>query len=403
MLHVDVDAFFASVEQVLNPALMGQPVIVGGRAEDRSVVASASYEARAYGVRVAMPLAAARRLCRDAVFLRGDFDHYNRFSTHVRRVLDRFSPAVEQMSLDDFYVDLAGLERLFGRPVEIAERIKQRVKAETGLNVSMGLAANKVVARVASDYAKPNGIAHVLPGHERAFLRPMSVRKLPGVGPRTAAELEKFNLHTVGDLARIDGALLVRTFGLAGEALSRHANGGGDATIRPAEAPRSISRETTFEQDTDDRRVVGAMLYYLAERAARQLREEHMHARRVSVRLRYADFRTVERSCTLREGTDQDDEFYRAALGLLQRVYTRRMRIRLVGVCLSGLTTFRLRQARLFTEEASRKRRRFYRSLDGIRRRFGFGAATVGPSLFLLHKVPRDERGFRLRTPSLSR
>ena len=403
MLHLDMDAFFASVEQVLDPQLKGKPVIVGGHADDRSVVASASYEARRSGVRVAMPLAAARRLCPHGIFLRGSFRHYAEASERIHDILLEFSPAVEAASVDDFYVDLAGLQRLHGPPLGTADRIRRRISRETGLSASIGLGPNKLIARIASARAKPRGMVMVLPGHQRAFLRPMRVSELPGVGPQTQEVLGKFNIHTVGDLAAVEEALLTATFGEPGRALWRCARGEGDIRVGEPTLPRSISRETTFEQDTDDRRMIRAMLYYLTERAARQLRSLHMHARRVGVKLRYADMKTVVALRALPRPTDQDVEFYSTASALMDRLFTRRLRVRLVGVCLSDLRSGLLRQRDFLQDRRFDKLRRLYAGLDHIRERFGFSAVTAGPALDLLNTTPRDEHGFLLRTPSCSR
>ena len=390
ILHVDMDAFFASVEQVLDPRLRGRPVIVGGHADDRSVVASASYEARRYGVRSAMPLARARRLCPDAEFLRGNFDAYGEFSERVHEILLRFTPLVQAVSLDDFYLDMTGCHRLHGRPLTAAERIRLTVHAETGLSVSIGIASNKLVAKVASDFAKPNGVVEVWPGCEEAFLRPLPVEKLPGVGASTAAALHKFNLRTVGDMARIAGDLLQQAFGQAGVALWEHAHGRDSSEVIPETGlPKSISREHTFSRDLIDAEQIRAKLYALTERAARQLREEGLTARRVTVKLRYCDFQTVTAACSLRSPTDRDDLLYDAAREKLKRLMARRLRVRLVGVALSGLALAKGRQGELFAEKEILRRRRFYRGLDALRERFGFDIARVGPPLRGLSGVGR--------------
>ena len=381
ILHVDMDAFFASVEQVLDPRLRGKPVIVGGNPNDRSVVASASYPARAFGVRSAMPIAQARRLCPDAVFLPGNFKAYGEFSERVRELLLRFTPVVEAASLDDFYLDFTGCRPLHGRPLEAAERMKATVRAETGLTVTAAVAANKLVAKVASDLAKPDGLLEVWRGCEAAFLRPLPVGRLPGVGPSTEETLRQFNLATIGQVAEIPTASLEQMFGAWGVALGERARGRDDSPVT-AEAgrPKSIGRENTFSQDTSDRAEVCAMLYSLTERAARQLREEGLLARCVTVKLRYADFQTVTAARTLPAVTDQDKVFYEIAIEQVERLMARRMRIRLVGVTLSALVPLQERQGDLFAEPEFQRRRRFYRGLDQLRDRFGFDIARVGPA-----------------------
>ena len=382
ILHVDMDAFFASVEQVLDPSLRGKAVIVGGAIDDRSVVSAASYEARKFGVHSAMPIARARRLCPHAVFLRGNFQAYGEFSDRTKDILFRFTPLVERVSLDDFYLDLTGCRRLHGPPLQAAEKLRQSVLAETGLSVSIGIAANKLVAKVGSDYAKPKGIVEIWRGYEAAFLRYMPIEKLPGVGPRTKETLRRFNLLTIGALADISREFMEQRFGAGGVALWEHAHGRADVeVIADRGLPKSISRETTLKQDTDDRDVVRGALYSLVERAARQLREQGLTARRVTVKLRYADFKTVSRACTLKAPTEQDNVFYEAALAQVERLMGRRLRVRLVGVSLSGLTLGTARQGDLFADQALERRTRLYRGLDQLRDRFGFDIARTGPPL----------------------
>jgi len=382
ILHVDMDAFFASVEQVLDPDLAGRAVIVGGHVDDRSVVASASYQARRYGVHSAMPLARARRLCPGAVFVRGDFHAYGEYSDRVREILCRFAPVVQAVSLDDFYLDLTGCRRLHGPPLVAAEAIREAVRAETGLEVSIGVAVNRLVAKVAGGLAKPSGILEVWRGCETGFFRPLPVEKLPGVGASTTEALHRFNLVTLGDVARMPRKLLERTFGVWGALLWERAHGRDDSPVTDADRlPRSISREHTFQQDTMDHTEVRAMLYHLAERAARQLREEGLLAGRVTVKVRYCDFRTVTSAARLSAPTDQDSVFYEAALGRLERLMARRLQVRLIGVALTGFADLGGHQGDLFAQRALERRRRFYRGLDRLRDRFGFQIAAVGPAL----------------------
>lgn len=403
ILHVDIDAFFASVEQVLEPALRGKPVIVGGT--ERSVVASASYEARARGVRTAMPSAQAARLCPEAIFRPGDFARYRQFSDRVMAILGDFSPAVEVASIDEAYLDAAGCERLFGPALEMADRIRRRVRQETGLNVSIGIGSNKLVAKVATSFAKPNGVVEVRPGHEAEFFAPLPLKALPGIGRRTAERLAEYNLRTLGDLRRIPEDVLIATFGVSGEALYRHCRAECASPVDPTpdRRPKSISRATTFETDTADRAHVEAMLWYLTERAARDLRRHGLLARCVTVKLRYADFQTVGRSQTLDEPTDHDAALFRTAAALWRRLYTRRVRVRLIGVGLSSLVPRAGRQLDLFAEPRRRRRDRLYQGIDRVRDRFGFCTLTVGRAIDLLSTLERTPHGFRLRTPSLTR
>jgi len=403
--HVDLDAFFASVEQVLRPELAGRPVIVGGLITDRSVVASASYEARARGVKTAMPLYKAARLCPEAAFLRGSFHHYQEFSERVFDICGEFTPLVQPASLDEAYLDLAGCERIHGGadPLQIAARLRWRVKHRTGLNISIGIAANKLVAKIATDYAKPNGICRILPGYEPAFLAPLPIGDLPGVGRKTAEILAGYNLHQVAQLRQIDRTRLIKTFGPAGESLYDRCRGIDPTPVEANGPAKSISRETTFEQDTIDRRTIRAMLFYLTERACMRLRQTHTKARTVAVKIRYADFDTKIHARTLAEYTDHEEDVYRVVLELLERVYQRRVQLRLVGVHLSHLSAGPHRQTNFLTEARHARRNRLHESIDALRARLGFSAVTVGQSIDLLKTHQSDRHGFRLRTACLSR
>ena len=410
---VDIDAFFPQVEQILRPDLRGQPVIVGGRADDRSVVASASYEARARGVRTAMPIARARRLCPEAVCLRGDFHAYARFSRRMMDLCRRYTPLVQPTSLDEAYLDVTGCRRLLATggivdggeawPVQAADHLKRTIRRDLDLDVTVGVAANRLVAKIACSRAKPSGVAWVRPGHEARFLAPLPLRDLPGIGPRTAERLARYNLQRIGDLARIPERMLAAHFGPAGRTLAERARGIDPTPVTAGAAgPRSISRETTFEADLIDTTPITAMLAYLLERACRQLREEGLLARTVTVKVRYADFKTVGRSRSLATFSDHDDDFWPVARDLFDRVHTRRVGVRLVGACLSHLAPAG-RQMGLFGEADHDRREAFYRSVDRVRDRFGFSALVTGRAIDLLATHERDPRGFRLRTACLSR
>jgi len=414
ILLVDIDAFFPQVEQILRPQLHGRPVIVGGRAEDRSVVASASYEARARGVRTAMPIRQAHRLCPEATFLRGDFHAYARFSRGMMDRCRRYTPLVEPTSLDEAYLDITGCRRLLATagvadpdepawPLQAADHLKRTIRREMDLEVTVGAATNRVVAKIACSRAKPRGVAWVRPGGEAAFLAPLPLRDLPGIGPRTAERLARYNLQRIGDLARIPEAMLAEHFGPAGRTLAERARGIDPTPVTAgASEPRSISRETTFETNLIDTTPMTAMLSYLLQRACRQLREDGLLARTVSVKVRYADFKTVGRSRSLPTFSDHDADFWPVARDLFHRVHTRRVGVRLVGACLSHLAPTG-RQMDLFGEQDRDRRRAFYRSVDRVRDRFGFSALVTGPSIDLLATHERDARGFRLRTACLSR
>jgi len=402
IFHVDIDSFFASVEQVLDPSLRDKPVCVGGTADDRSVVASASYEAKARGVKTAMTIAEARRLCPDAVFLRGHYPRYKEASEKMLDVVLRFSPDMEKISLDDVYVDLTGFERLYGHPLAVAERMKEDIYKATGLNVSIGIGTNKLISKMASVFAKPNGIAQIWPPYGRSFIAPMSVGALPGVGRRTREMLDQFNIRTIAELAQVDERLMSAAFGANGLLLARRARGIDAALVESRSLPKSISRETTFEQDTANREIIESMMYYLIERACKRLRELGAKAKCLTLKIRYTDFETYTRSRSLPQFTNWDHEFYVVARDIFDALFTRRLRIRLVGVRLSSLSRIRGRQAELFVARRTARRARLYESLDNIRNKYGFCSVLVGPSIRLLNEFERDFHGFRLRTACLT-
>ncbi len=372
--HFDFDAFFAAVEENRDPSLRGKPVIVGGG--ERGVVATANYVARRYGIHSAMPLRTARRLCPQGVFLTGHFELYHEYSQRFRALLAEYSPLVEPLSLDEAYVDLTGTELLFGPPVETARLIQRRVGEELKLSVSVGVATNKLVAKVASDYQKPGGFTVVPPGQEAAFLAPLAVEKLPGVGPHLLEQLHDRGVVTVGDLARVPVSLLRLSFGEWGELLAQRARGEDPCPVAPREEVKSISREHTFEEDVSDPGVLESTLIALTEEVCRRLRSKRLEARTVTVKIRYADFVTHTCSRTLPRPFDVDEVFFAEVLSLFRQGRRRRYRLRLVGVGLSNLTP-RAWQDDLFDQRLPLLRELDLK-LDAIRERFGKGAVVRG-------------------------
>jgi DNA polymerase-4 len=311
---------------------------------------------------------------------------------------------VEVTSLDDGYLDVTGTERLFGHPMEVAGRIRREVAAEVGFRVSLGTGTNRTVARVATGFAKPGGVVAVPPGGEAAFLRPLPLRRLPGVGRRTERLLRSFNLGTIGDLALVSRDLLVLTFGeAAGNALAERARGRDDREVRAKTLPRSVSRSTSFDPETADRAVIEGMLFYLTERAARALRESGQEAKTVSVTIRYVDGAGETRSRALSRPSNREREIDGVARGLLDALFTRRVRLKLVGVALSGLVPEGHGQQDLFSERERRRAEGLVDGIDRIRSRFGFRAITAGRSIDLIGKYAQNEHGFVLKTPSLTR
>lgn len=396
ILHVDMDAFFVSVEQVLDPSLRGRPVIVGGDPEGRGVVAAASYEARRFGVHSAMPLAQARRLCPQAVFLRGAHRRYSEFSARLFEILERYTPLVEPLSLDEAFLDLTGCERLHGGPAErTALRIREAIASALSLRASLGLGSNKLVAKVASAQAKPNGFLRVLPGGEAGWLAPLPVGRLPGIGPRSQERFRHLGIHTVGQLAALPRDLLEEVYGDRGRELFLRARGVCTAPVRRRGESRSISRETTLEEDTLDRGFLESVLSYLTEKAAAQLRAEGLRARTVTLKLRTSDFKTFTRSYTLAEPACEDHRLFDTVAQLLRRTLGGpepsgraaapkpggRVRVRLVGVALTGFTTGPQAQLDLFAQDRPERWDRLYEGIDRLRRKYGFDAVLRGRSV----------------------
>lgn len=391
-----MDAFFVSVEEVLNPALRGKPVIVGGDPDGRGVVSSASYKAREYGIRSAMPMSRARRLCPKGVFIRGDHRVYSEYSRRIMDILRRYTPIVEVVSVDEAYLDVTGcLRALRSGPVDAAQSIRCAVMAETGVPASIGIASGRLVAKVASATAKPNGLLYILPGREADFLAPLPVQRMPGVGPAAARSLNMLGIRHIGDLARVPAEKLERVFGRLGRALSRRARGEGQGEVRaePEEA-RSIGRETTYVRDTRDISKIEATLSYLCESVGGRLRREGMLFRKVAVKIRYGDFTTFERSVTIFEPSDDTGVIFRAARGLLRGSLETGRPVRLVGVAVSALSA-PPRQMNLFRkDENPHAAGRLWRGMDEARNRFGFDAVMLARSH--IHSAARGA-GDRLR------
>jgi len=375
--HLDFDAFFAAVEENRDPSLRGKPVIVGGG--ERGVVATANYVARRYGVHSAMPLRTARRLCPHGVYLTGHHDLYHEYSRRLMAILDGYSPLVEQMSLDEAYLDLTGTERLFGSPVETVRLVQRRVAEELRLSISVGLATNKLVAKVASDYRKPGGFTIVPPGREAEFLAPLPVERLPGVGPALLGRLHDRGVATVGDLARVPPHLLRLSFGEWGELLAHRARGEDPRRVSPREEVKSISRERTFDEDVSDIGLLESTLIALTEDVCRRLRRKRLEARTVTVKIRYSDFVTHTCSHTLPRPMDVDEVFFEEVLALFRTGRRRRYHLRLVGVGLSNLVP-RAWQDDLFDQELPLLRELDLR-IDTIRERYGKRAVLRGAAL----------------------
>jgi DNA polymerase-4 len=397
IVHVDVDAFFASVEQALDPRLRGKPVLVG-----RGVVASASYEAKARGVRTAMSFREARRICPDAVVVAGQYEHYADYAERLRRILADFTPAVELAALDDFYLDFTGTDRLYPDFAGVLRGMQQRVERDLGLTVSVGAATSKLVASIASRLQRPRGFRIVAPGAEEEFLAPLDIERLYGIGHAHAATLRERGIATIGELRAVPREALVAAFGDAvGQQLYERARGRDPREVLAPAVPKSVSRETTIENGTIDLEFLAALLEYLSERVGSTLRGYNRQARTLTLRLRYTDFVSDARAARLAPPTNDEKRLLAAAMELFRALYTRRVALRFVGLRVSNLEPDR-RQNDLFDTRANR-RWSLNRQLDSVRGRFGWNAVFYGKGLELRTHYAQKPSGLVLSTPCLSR
>jgi DNA polymerase IV len=401
MVHIDMDTFFCSVERLFDPELEGKPVIVGGQPTQRGVVAACSYEARAHGVHSAMPLAKAGKLCPHAFYLPGNFKAYVHYSGLVRDILDEYTPLIEHAGIDEAYLDLSGSKLAFGEPADIVGEIRKRIADELGLPASAGLSAAKVVSKVASAAAKPNGFLEIRPSEELAFLSPLPVEKLPGVGPVCRASLHDLGIQTVGDLSLLPVEALESVLGSWGRVLHEHARGVDRRRLEGGRMPRSVSRETTYDTDTIDYDMVRSTLLLLSERCCLALRKDGLAASRIAVKLRHSDFKTYMKFRTLEVPTDQEQTVFRVALDLFERLLDSGVRIRLVGVALTGLAVAGC-QGELFSGLRSAgadslKMDSLNESVDCIRERYGFSSIVRGSTADLLPGRGGPARGRECR------
>lgn len=380
-----MDAFFVSVEELSDPSLKGKPVVVGGQAHERGVVSAASYEARKYGVHSAMPLRTAYQHCPQAIFLDGHPERYREYSEKVFEVLNSFSPVVEMASIDEAYLDMTGTERLLGPPLRAAHLLHEKVKQTTQLNCSIGIASARMVAKVASDQAKPNGVLWVVPGQEAGFLAPLDVRRIPGVGKVTEKHLNALGIRRVGDLARLEESFLEEKFGkwglaLAGKARGLDAGGWFDSEIGASGDPKSISHEHTFNEDTANLDLIESTLAQLSVMVGRRLREHGLHARTVQLKLRYKDFTTITRARTLDHATQLDTELVRESRLLFHTNWKPGALVRLLGVHAGSLVAVE-GQMNLLEEEKSERWRKALGAADRLRDKFGDSAVSLGAAV----------------------
>ncbi len=385
IFHVDMDAFFVSVEELFDPSLKGKPVVVGGRANERGVVSAASYAARKFGVHSALPLRQAYRLCPQAIFIPGHPDRYRVYSQKVHSVLERFSPRIEMASIDEAYLDLTGSRRLFGPPLAAGHRLHEAIHAETKLPCSIGIGTSRLIAKMCSDLAKPNGVLSVMPGAEEAFLAPLDIGRIPGVGKVTQESFRRRGVNRIGQLALLDEKLLEETWGKIGLALagkSRGLDAGAwfDGEVGDDEYPKSISHETTFDKDTTDEVLLESTLAKLSQLVGRRLREHRLYGKTVQLKYRYSDFSTFTRARTLEEATALDTVIFETVKGLFRQNWKRNHAIRLLGVYVGSL---RETEGQLDLIEGARKKKwgQALQAADALRDRFGESALGLAAAM----------------------
>jgi DNA polymerase-4 len=380
IFHVDMDAFFVSVEELFDPTLKGKAVVVGGQREERGVVSAASYEARKFGVHSAMPLRTAAKLCPHAIFVDGHPDRYRDCSERVYKILGTFSPQIEMASIDEAYLDMTGTERLHGPPLKAAHALHQRVKSETLLNCSVGIGSSRLIAKVSSAQAKPNGVLWIIPGEESKFLAPLDVREIPGVGKVMEANLHALGIKKVGDLAKLPESELEGRFGkwglaLAGKARGEDAGGWFDTEVAADLDAKSISHEHTYNEDTANQTQLESTLMRLSEMVGRRLREANYHARTIQLKLRYKDFTTITRAHSLPEPTQLDTEIFEQARMLFRKNWKKGIPVRLLGVQASSFTDH---SAQINLLDGARQQRWKDALAAADRLRDKFGESSVG-------------------------
>ncbi|MFQ5579395.1 MAG: DNA polymerase IV [Nitrospiria bacterium] len=379
ILHIDMDAFYASIEERDRPELRGNPVIVGGSPEGRGVVAAANYAVRAFGVHSAMPASKARRLCPEAVFLPPRIGCYAEVSEQIHLIFKKYTPLVEPLSLDEAFLDTTGSEKLFGDSELIGQSIKQDIKDETRLCASVGIAPNKFVAKVASDLGKPDGFLVVKPKDVQAFLDPLPVRRLWGIGKAGERVLTQRGVRTIYQLRQLSRLMLRELFGSWGDQLWAFSRGRDDRAVIPDHQVKSISNETTFEKDLQDFDLLKSHLVALTEQVAWRLRRQNLFARTVEIKIRFSDFKTVTRSKTLTKASRTTQDFLKAAVALLKANLLKRKRpVRLVGMGLSHMDDSEGIQGELFLDEARQKQQRIDAATDLIRSKYGASALKRG-------------------------
>ncbi|HZQ69280.1 MAG TPA: DNA polymerase IV [Terriglobales bacterium] len=385
IFHVDMDAFFVSVEELFDPSLKGKAVVVGGQRHERGVVSAASYEARKFGVHSAMPLRTAAKMCPHAIFVEGHPDRYRECSEKVHKVLTSFSPMVEMASIDEAYLDMTGTERLHGPALRAAHSLHDKMKSETRLNCSIGIGSSRLIAKVSSAKAKPNGVLLVITGQEATFLAPLDVRDIPGVGKVTEKNLNALGILKVGDLRKFDDMFLQEKFGkwglaLAGKSRGEDAGGWFDSEVGEDTDAKSISHEHTYNDDTADPERIESTLMRLAEMVGRRLREANLYARTIQLKLRYKDFSTITRAHSLPAATQIDTEIFEQARALFRKNWKKGCEVRLLGVHASGFEDSSA-QGDLLEGERREKWKHALSAADRLRDKFGESSVSLASGM----------------------
>jgi DNA polymerase-4 len=375
IFHLDLDAFFVSVERVLDPSLIGKPVIVGGDPHGRGVVAACSYEARKFGLHSAMPIRRAYSLCPQGIYLHGNFKEYSRYSKIVKGILSEFAPVIQQASVDEYYMDFTGTQNIYGDFFEFAKRLQKKVLDDTKLPSSIGIGKNKTLAKIGSDCMKPLGVTYIRPGFEKEFLAPMPVETIPGIGKKTTVELNQRGFYKIGEIASAPLEYFTKAFGKGGMDIWYKANGEGEEYLTVEHEPKSISKENTFMEDTIDMEVLKEVMFDMTGQVCQNLRDNKMQAMTVNLKLRYTDFSTLTRSKSL-PPTDDDKIVFETVWDLFLKAYTRRVAVRLIGVGLSKFVKLPGQQS-LFGDEES-KRKKILEAVNSIREKHGYDLIKLG-------------------------
>ncbi|MCF6269129.1 MAG: DNA polymerase IV [Melioribacteraceae bacterium] len=378
IFHLDLDTFFVSVERILDPSLNGKPVIVGANPESgRGVISACSYEAREYGLHSAMPIKQAYKLCPNGIYLRGTMGEYSRYSKEVKKLLEKYAPIIQQASIDEFYMDFTGTQNIYGSMFAFGKKMQAEINSELNLPCSIGIGSNKTIAKICSDYAKPMGVTYIMPGMEKAFLAPMPVEVIPGVGKVMLESLHSKGFYRIKDITKVSDEYFALAFGKAGIALWDKANGNGSTDFTVDRKRLSISKERTYGKDEVNQERIEKTLFDLTGKVCQKLRDKNWESATVSIKLRYSDFVTITRAKTIR-ATNDDKIIFETALKLFRTAYNRRVAVRLIGIHLTKFSEFN-EQEILFDKE-NLDRKNMLKAVTSIRGKFGFDSIKFGDS-----------------------